>query len=124
MKKIWLIDDDEDDIEIFDSALRTLTIKNSLIIAKNGEEALQQILSSTIVDPDYIFLDLNMPKMNGLKFLTALRQKKVFDGVPVFIYTTSSFGPDIDHCVNMGGKLVTKHSSFVALCSELKQLLA
>lgn len=123
MKRIWLIDDDQDDKEVFELALGKLDVETQLSYAANGEHALQAANDPAFLRPDYIFLDMNMPRINGLEFLTKLRNGRLFEGVPVFIYSTSSVGPDIDKCLSLGGILLTKHSSFTALCEELERRL-
>lgn len=119
MKHIWLIDDDADDREVFGMALETTGLEARLSYSHNGEEALESATALDFSPPDYIFLDLNMPKLDGLGFLKEIRARGLCQGIPVFIYTTSSRGPDIDQCLALGGKLITKHSSFDELCADL-----
>jgi CheY-like chemotaxis protein len=123
MKHIWLIDDDADDREVFAMALSAIGLQVGLYFSHNGEEALKAATAGDFGLPDYIFLDLNMPKLGGLGFLKELRARGLYQGIPVFIYTTSSRGPDIDQCVALGGKLMTKHSSFDELCNDLRKHL-
>lgn len=124
MKKVWLIDDDLEDREVFEMALASLELPTRFFYSDNGETALEQVASTAFQTPDYIFLDLNMPKLGGLAFLSEIRSRNICHDVPVFIYTTSSMGTDIDACIRMGGVLVTKHSSFAALCADLQKLLS
>lgn len=124
MKHIWLIDDDADDREVFGMALDSIGLPTRLLFSQNGEEALRTATNEAFIHPDYIFLDLNMPRMNGLSFLKEIRSMRLCEGIPVFIYTTSSRGYDIDQCLALGGRLMTKHSSFNALCDDLKRLLS
>lgn len=121
MKKVLLIDDDQDEKELFEYALSTLPVPTEFAYASDGEDALTLIQRNDFTRPDYIFLDLNMPKVGGLQFLTELRERHMYPGVPVFIYTTSATGPDIDHCVQLGGRLFTKHNSLNDLCAGLSQ---
>lgn len=123
MKHIWLIDDDADDREVFGMALVSLGLEAGLHCSSNGEEALLWASSQNFNKPDYIFLDLNMPRLGGLGFLQEIRERGLCKDIPVFIYTTSSRGHDIDECMALGGKLMTKHSSFSALCEDLKRQL-
>ncbi|RYD55241.1 MAG: response regulator [Sphingobacteriales bacterium] len=119
MRKVLLVDDDADDKEMFELALETLPVDTDLSYAANGQEALELITSPDFSDPDYIFLDLNMPKVGGVGFLSQLRELDMLTDVPVYIYTTSQYGADIDRCVEMGGTLCTKSSSFKELCTML-----
>lgn len=123
MKRIFLIDDDVDDREMFQLALDTLPGEILLNCAANGEIALQLIADAAFIQPDFIFLDLNMPKMGGLDFLVELRKQQLCADVPVYIYTTSFVGRDVDRCLELGGRLCIKHSSFADLCLELERLV-
>lgn len=88
---ILLIEDDELDIISFERSLKKLDVECTLIVAHNGKEALQ-LLNDTQrpLNPDVILLDLNMPKMNGIEFLKALRNEDRFEKLNVFVMTTSS----------------------------------
>lgn len=124
MKRVFLIDDDTDDAEIFEMALNSLALPTQLTRAKNGLDAISQAQSPDFPRPDYIFLDLNMPMVNGVECLAEMRSKKLLEQVPVYIYTTSATGPDIERCRQMGGILFTKHSSFQALLNGLREILS
>ncbi|HEU4860777.1 MAG TPA: response regulator [Chitinophagaceae bacterium] len=93
MKKntILLVEDDELDVISFERTLKRLNIHYDLFIAQNGKEALSMLKDKeNPVLPDVVLLDLNMPKMNGIEFLRALRREKKFHDLKVFIVTTSS----------------------------------
>lgn len=96
MKKkiILLVDDDELDVMSVQRSLKTLDIPYELYTAFNGVEALKLLAgpsgASTLQSlPDIILLDLNMPTMNGLEFLTILREDERLKNVNVYIMTTS-----------------------------------
>ncbi len=121
MKKIFLIDDDSDDREIFRNALETIPIDCKLIEATDGQEALALLTDSTFSVPDIIFLDLNMPKVGGLDVLKKLRTIEQYDQAEVIMYTTSSMQQDKDNCFKAGANgFITKHYDFESLCSELR----
>jgi CheY-like chemotaxis protein len=88
-KKILFIDDDVDDLELATSALQTISNELECITAKSATEALKQ-LESKDLDPDLIFLDLNMPVMTGQQFLTEMRKHEKLKQIPVVILSTSS----------------------------------
>lgn len=92
MKKhsILLVEDDELDIISVQRSLKKLDIEYELITAYNGKEALSKLRENEAVKPDVILLDLNMPKMNGIEFLKALRSDENLKHLKVFIMTTSS----------------------------------
>lgn len=123
MKKIFLIDDDSDDREVFQAALSSIEFKNEFAEAENGEQALTMVMNKAFLVPDIIFLDLNMPKMGGLEFLKKMRLIPEYKEVPVLIYSTSSLQIDKDNVSAAGANgFITKHYSFDALCDELKSL--
>lgn len=93
MKKntILLVEDDELDVISFERALKKLNTEYDLFVAHNGKDALNLLSDAkNPVLPDVILLDLNMPKMNGIEFLKALRSEEKFQDLKVFIMTTSS----------------------------------
>ncbi|KJJ83928.1 response regulator receiver domain-containing protein [Candidatus Omnitrophus magneticus] len=88
-KPILLIEDDKVDAMTVKRALKDVNIKNSLAVVRNGEEALEYLGSEDKEKPCIIFLDLNMPRMNGIEFLRAARDAGVIQGIPVIVLTTS-----------------------------------
>ncbi|OQP55929.1 hypothetical protein A4H97_20290 [Niastella yeongjuensis] len=120
---LFLVDDDLDDHEIFKSALEKVDSAIQLLAATNGLEALT-MLSIANKLPDYIFVDLNMPRMGGLQFLKEIKQTHHLKDVPVIIYTTSSNPVDILRTKELGAvTFITKPSRFSELCSFLRSLI-
>jgi CheY-like chemotaxis protein len=120
---LFLVDDDMDDHEIFKSALAKVDGDLELLTATNGYEALD-VLSATDTLPDYIFVDLNMPRMGGLQFLKEIKQTDNFKNIPVIIYSTSSHPGDVAKTKELGAvSFVTKPSRFSELCSLLQTLI-
>lgn len=125
VKTVFLIDDDADDREIFLSALDSLESGIRLIEATNGKEALDMISSNGFPPPDILFVDLNMPKVNGLEFLKSVRTLPDYAQLPIFIYSTSSIQEEKNKCMAEGASgFMVKHSSYNELCEELKKLFA
>jgi CheY-like chemotaxis protein len=121
---LFLVDDDIDDHEIFKSALAKVDEDLELITATNGYEALN-ILSIANKLPDYIFVDLNMPRMGGLQFLKEIKKTDKLKNIPVIIYTTSSNPIDIAQTKELGAILfITKPSRFSELCNLLRSLIS
>ena len=85
--KILLVEDDELDVISVGRTLKQFGSDYELLTAYNGIEALQ-ILKEHV--PDVILLDLNMPKMNGIEFLTVVRNDEKLKDYKVFIMTTSA----------------------------------
>lgn len=102
MIKCFLIDDDEDDIEIFSLALSAANSSCTYVKAMNGEDALRILEEQPDYVPDFIFLDLNMPYMDGRTCLKALRKISKLDDVPIIIFTTSSYKKDIEDTLKLG----------------------
>ena len=84
-KNILLIDDDDDELEIFTIALDELNIAYNCSRAKSAEQAVKMLLNAI---PDFIFLDVNMPGKNGFQCLEQLRSMETVRIIPVIIYST------------------------------------
>jgi CheY-like chemotaxis protein len=120
---LFLIDDDIDDQEIFKSALAKVDRSFVVLTANNGQEALQ-LLAAQPVLPDYIFVDLNMPRMGGLQFLKEIKKSESLKDIPVIIYSTSANPADIDRTRELGAvHFITKPARFSELCRVLQALL-
>ena len=89
IENLMLVDDDEDDREIFVSIVQRSFPEISLSVATNGQEAMSALQNSTTT-PDLIFLDLNMPLMNGRQFLHAIKKDERLQKIPIVILSTSS----------------------------------
>ena len=99
-RSILLLEDDIIDVMTVQRALDELNIRNRLIIQSNGEEGLKFLNQSPEL-PGIIFLDLNMPKMNGLEFLKKIKQDKRFQRIPVIVLTTSKEQQDKQKCFQL-----------------------
>ena len=108
----FLIDDDKDDQEIFLTVLEEWGPAIRCITASNGEEAIRKLANREVV-PDLIFVDMNMPLMNGTQFL---KERNRLDGVstiPVIILTTSSSQKSIEETLSLGARdYITKPDRF------------
>jgi CheY-like chemotaxis protein len=88
---ILLIEDDEVDVMNIRRAFKKNNIANPLFVAGNGLEALEQLRSGAVPrDRRIILLDLNMPRMNGIEFLRALRADPDLKLSVVIVLTTSN----------------------------------
>lgn len=93
LTNILLLEDDYLDVIDIRRSLDKMNVFYKLHVAKNGEEAID-ILNGNIESPlktlpDIVLVDINMPKMNGLEFLGAIRQNEKWKGLKCFIITTS-----------------------------------
>ncbi|WP_298545045.1 response regulator [uncultured Aquimarina sp.] len=96
-----LIEDDEIERLKFTRVLQKNNYNHTLIEAENGEKALE-VLENNKELPDLIFLDLNMPKMNGLEFLKILKSNHALRYTPVVILSTSSNHNDLKETYEVG----------------------
>jgi len=117
-----VIDDDVDDQELFQLALSDLGLDIECSTATNGYEGLQYLKDSTL--PDIIFLDLNMPKMNGKECLKALKEDPALKHIPVIILSTSIDPSDKEETLSLGAlQVIPKPSSISALTTILAGIL-
>lgn len=91
---ILLIEDDAIEVMKFNRVLKNLEQVHKIIEANNGEEALE-ILKNKVIIPDIIVLDLNMPKINGIEFLSILKADDVLKYIPAIVLTTSNNHRDL-----------------------------
>ena len=99
--KFLIIDDDEDDREIFQIALQETNTNSICYTAINALVALE-MLNNNIVEPDFIFLDVNMPKMSGKDCLLQLKSNEKTRHISVVMLSTSSDPNDIKDAKELG----------------------
>src|SRR5688572_7998897 len=123
-KILFLVDDDQDDKEIFQEALNLIDNKITLYTASDGREALRK-LHEALVLPDIVFMDLNMPIMGGKDCLKALKLDRQLKKIPVIIYSTSAEAKEKENCLKLGAShYISKPPQFDSLVSTLKETLA
>lgn len=86
---IYLADDDEDDRQFFEDAIGELDDEISLETFNNGIDLLKALFDTAIKNPTLIFLDFNMPLMDGEECLREIRSSGRLKDIPVIIYSTS-----------------------------------
>lgn len=122
-KNIYLADDDSDDVEFFKDALNEITPDLQLIISSNGQELVDK-LQSTSQLPDIIFIDINMPLMDGFEALSHLKKDNALSSIPTVIYSTSSNTNHISRAYELGASsYLKKPSDFKSLKNELERVL-
>lgn len=118
-KRIFLADDDEDDREFFEFACNEVDAEIQLRHFENGQLLIEH-LEKNIPYPDTVFLDINMPKMDGFQCLSTIRKSEKFKDLCVIMYSTSNNEADINKCYALGADgFVQKPYSF----AELKTIL-
>ena len=119
-KIIMIVDDDADNIEFFCDALSEIDPAIKCISARGGEEALTLLKNNPRQVPDFIFLDINMPKMDGMQCLESFKSDMNLSSIPIIMYTTSKSQEDIASTKKLGATyFLTKPSKF----SELKEAI-
>lgn len=122
-RNIWLIDDDEDDQDIFLTALEKVGLSIHCTAFEHAGEALNQ-LQTTQPNPDLIFLDLNLPGMNGQQFLMEIKKAEALKSIPVVILSTSSHKATIELTKELGAMdFFSKPDKFEDLIQILKSIL-
>lgn len=119
---VFIADDDPEDIELFKLALHEIAENVKVSVAKDGVELLDFL---KVVIPDIIFLDINMPCMNGLDCLAAIRSQRDLQDVPVIIYSTAAGKEDIYKSYILGAnRYIKKPVYFESIKKQLAQTLA
>lgn len=119
-KSILLIDDDSDDAELFHEALEEIDPLVKLLRTADGCEALE-LLRTLDAHPDVIFLDINMPRMDGWECLTELKSSEGLKSIPVIMYSTSSHQREKERAIEMGASMfISKPDSYAQLISVLE----
>ncbi|BCE01152.1 response regulator [Marinicellulosiphila megalodicopiae] len=92
---LFLIEDDDVDAMMIERSFEKNKIANKIVRAIDGVDAFEKLESNFVTNPFVILLDLQMPRMNGLEFLTKLRANDKYSALVVFVLTTSENENDI-----------------------------
>ena len=118
------VDDDLEDREFFCEALREVDPSITCLIAGSGMEALS-LLEEQNPLPDYIFLDINMPMMDGKQCLKMLKSIPHLEPIPVIMYSTSTDTREIRECYRLGAEdFLIKPHSYEKLVNDLMSIFA
>ncbi len=122
---VALADDDEDDRLLFEDAINELKIKTKLLLFKNGLELMNYLKKPDAELPQVLFLDLNMPVMDGMRCLDEIRRDSRLKNLSVAIYSTSSSEKDIVETYVRGANIyLTKPSDFKKLQNAIQKILS
>ena len=116
-ERVLLIDDDEDDCMVFGIGLSEISRQIEFQFNQDSPSALARLADDTAPKPDIIFLDWNMPKMNGRDCLAAIRKNARYDEVPVIVFTTSQAKEDRESAQRLGA------SYFLSKPASIEELL-
>lgn len=123
IKIILLAEDDKDDRELFCEALARISENTTIHYAENGSEALYKLEEMT-TKPDMIFLDINMPVMNGWQCLKTIKEDHRYKHIPIFMYSSSSDQREKDIAMEMGALLFfTKPNDFYEFTNKLEVIV-
>ena len=113
---ILLADDDKDDRLFFTEAFSELKIKTIIEIVNDGVELMQWLNEKQEHLPHLLFLDLNMPRKNGLECLKEIQSNEKLKNIPVAIYSTSDHKKDMEETFRNGANVyITKPFDFNTL---------
>jgi CheY-like chemotaxis protein len=119
---VLVADDDPEDLELFRDALAEIGKDITLTETNDGVELLQKLSTGT---PDIIFLDINMPRMNGMDCLASLRELKSLSHIPVIIFSTGAEDSYIAKAFELGAnRYIQKPGSFAMIKTRLAAVLS
>ncbi len=110
--KILLAEDDADDREFFHEAVLSSHAHVQFAIVSDGKFLIKYLSSCKRDDIDILFLDINMPYMNGIECLRAIRNNETFRDLPVIMLSTSSFPSDINQTFKDGANMYVSKPAF------------
>jgi CheY-like chemotaxis protein len=124
MPYILIVEDDEDDRDLFCSAVYEIDPSIRCILARNGEEALLGLRLKEFPRPNLIFLDLNMPRINGFQCLKELKKDRLLQDIPVAIYSTTDVNEYREECKQLGAiHFITKPTQLTDLCRVISDVM-
>ncbi|MFZ5515030.1 MAG: response regulator [Candidatus Zhuqueibacterota bacterium] len=129
LKRILLVEDDVNDVELTLESLREYNLANEVIIARDGEEALEYLYRKNRFEhapegqPVVIFLDIKMPRVNGLEVLRIIKNDPDLRLIPVVMVTSSQEEPDLKEAYEMGANAyVVKPVDVQQFMNAIKEL--
>lgn len=129
LKSILLIDDSENDVKLIKAALREAHLGNDIIVAEDGEEALDflykkgKFVNNTDADPIFVLLDIKMPMMDGIEVLKIIRADVKFSQIPVIMLTSSRNSGDLQSCYEYGANsFVVKPINITDFMSVVREI--
>jgi CheY-like chemotaxis protein len=129
LRTILLAEDSPKDVELTLEALSEHNLANSVVVGKDGVEALEYLRcegkfgSRKKGNPSVILLDIKMPRMDGIEVLEAVRADPMFKTLPVVMLTSSREEPDLKRCYELGvNAYVVKPVDFQDFIEAVKQV--
>ncbi|MFK7857501.1 MAG: response regulator [Granulosicoccus sp.] len=108
--KILLVEDNELDVRMIQNSAKKTKLRNSIHVVYDAGAALEQLQNSTREDlPDLILLDLSLPGISGLEFLSLIKDDKALRFIPVVVLTSSAAEQDVKRAYeNQAAAFITK----------------
>ena len=120
-----LIDNDEEDQEIFSMAMHDVNSNMLCVFAVNGVAAMKLLNSDVSFVPSIIFMDINMPLMDGADCLREIKKIERLQQIPVYIYSTTADPQSLARVKQLGShEVIIKPTTFTNLKETLARLLA
>ena len=120
----FLIDDDLDDQEIFSLALTQVHPSVLCVYANDGLHGIERLNREPDLIPRAIFIDMNMPRMNGIECLKEIKKIARLQQVPVYMYSTAADTAIIDECKRLGATdFIRKSAGMTELENTLSAIL-
>ena len=116
------VDDDPDDSALFCEAVKEAAPSFICLVADSAAAAFE-ILSDREKIPDYIFLDMSMPKMNGLECLKLIKNNPALNHIKVIMYSTASDPIHMKEFRQFGASFLSKADRFETLVKNLSKIL-
>ncbi len=121
---VLLADDDEDDRNFFKEAIDALSFKTTVETVNDGQELMDYLNQPNASLPNLLFLDLNMPRKNGLECLQEIRRNKNLKNISIAIYSTSEAEKDINESFIHGANVyIKKPHDFNKLKQAISEVL-
>src|SRR5262245_40320036 len=98
---ILLVEDNPNDAELTQRALRKVKLGTKVAIARDGAEAIEDLMGNK-PKPKVVFLDLKLPKIDGIEVLRRTREDSRTRSIPVVVLTSSQEERDISECYKLG----------------------
>lgn len=123
MISILLADDDRDDCFFFKNTLSKLSIATRFTVVQDGEILMKYLYENSDNLPHVLFLDLNMPRKNGVECLREIKRNKKLRELPVIIYSTSLHNVIADELYKNGAHYYARKSGLTELHNVLLRVL-
>lgn len=123
-KTCFFIDDDDDDRDFFCTAMKAIESDMECVFSRNGNEAIEKLTANPDFIPDFIFMDMNMPLMDGKECLEIIKEMDRLKHTKVYIYSSAGNPKLIDEILSLGATdFLIKPSTMTDLKQMLKDTL-